>query len=121
MPSTYSTSLGLELIGNGEQAGTWGTTTNTNLGTLLEQAIAGVEPITLTGGDYTLTDYNGLPDQARNAVLVFGGLLAAPCNVIAPAVDKVYIVRNFSNATVTIKTAGGNGVAIANAASEVVF
>lgn len=121
MPSTYSTSLGLELIGNGEQAGTWGTTTNTNLGTLLEQAIAGVESITLTGGDYTLTDYNGLPDQARNAVLVFGGLLAAPCNVIAPAVEKVYIVRNFSNATVTVKTASGNGVAIANAASEVIF
>jgi hypothetical protein len=121
MPSTYSTSLGLELIGNGEQAGTWGTTTNNNLGTLLEAAIAGVEPITLTGGDYTLTDYNGLPDQARSAVLVFGGLLAAPCNVIAPAVDKVYIVRNFSNATVTVKTSGGNGVAIANAASEVIF
>ena len=121
MPSTYSTSLGLELIGNGEQAGTWGTTTNNNLGTLLEQAIAGVQPITLTGGDYTLTDYNGLPDQARNAVLVFGGLLAAPCNVIAPAVEKTYIVRNFSNATVTVKTAGGNGIAIANAASEVIF
>jgi len=121
MPSTYSTSLGLELIGNGEQAGTWGTTTNNNLGTLLEQAIAGVEPITLVGGDYTLTDYNGLPDQARNAVLVFGGLLGAPCNVIAPAVEKTYIVRNFSNATVTVKTAGGNGIAIANAASEVIF
>jgi len=120
MPSTYSTSLGLELIGNGEQAGTWGTTTNNNLGTLLEAAIAGVESITLTG-NYTLTDYNGLPDQARSAVLVFGGLLAAPCNVIAPAVEKVYIVRNFSNATVTVKTSGGNGVAIANAASEVIF
>jgi hypothetical protein len=121
MPSTYSTSLGLELIGNGEQAGTWGTTTNTNLGTLLEQAIAGVQSITLPGGDYTLTDFNGLPDEARNAVLVFGGLLAAPCNVIAPAVEKVYIVRNFSNATVTVKASGGNGVAIANAASEVIF
>ena len=120
MPSTYSTSLGLELIGNGEQAGTWGTTTNTNLGTLLEQAIAGVQSITLTG-NYTLTDFNGLPDEARNAVLVFGGLLAAPCNVIVPAVEKVYIVRNFSNATVTLKTSGGNGVAIANAASEVIF
>jgi hypothetical protein len=120
MPSTYSTSLGLELIGNGEQAGTWGTTTNTNLGTLLEQAIAGVQSITLVG-NYTLTDFNGLPDEARNAVLVFGGLLAAPCNVIVPAVEKVYIVRNFSNATVTLKTSGGNGVAIANAASEVIF
>lgn len=121
MPSTYSTSLGLELIGNGEQAGVWGTTTNNNLGTLLEQAITGVQSITLTGGDYTLTDYNGLPDEARNAVIVLGGLLAAPCNLIAPAVEKTYIIRNFSNATVTIKTTSGNGVALTNAASAVVF
>lgn len=121
MPSTYSPSLRLELIGNGEQAGTWGTTTNNNLGTLIEQAVTGVQPITLTGGDYTLTDYNGLPDESRNAVLVFGGLLAAPCNVIAPSSEKTYIVRNFSNATVTIKTASGNGISIANAASEVIF
>jgi hypothetical protein len=120
MPSTYSPSLKLELIGNGEQAGTWGTTTNTNLGTLLEQAITGVLPITLTG-DVTLTDYNGLSDQARNAVLIFNGLLGAPCNVIAPPSQKVYIVRNRSNATVTIKTTSGNGISIANAGSEVVF
>jgi len=121
MPSTYSTSLGLELIGNGEQAGTWGTTTNNNLGTLLEAAITGVQSITLTGGDYTLTDYNGLPDEARNAVLVFGGLLGAPCNVIAPSVEKTYIVRNFSNATITVKTVSGNGVSLTNAASAIVF
>jgi hypothetical protein len=121
MPSTYSPSLKLELIGNGEQAGVWGTTTNTNLGTLLEQAITGVLPITLTGGDVTLTDYNGLPDQARNAVLIFNGLLGAPCNVIAPPSQKVYIIRNRSNATVTIKTASGNGISISNAASEVIF
>ena len=47
MPSTYSPSLKLELIGTGEQAGTWGTTTNYNLGTLLEQAITGVITITM--------------------------------------------------------------------------
>lgn len=120
MPSTYSPSLGIELIGNGEQAGTWGTTTNNNLGTLLEQAIAGVEAITLTG-DYTLTDFNGISDEARNAVLVFNGSLGAPANVTAPSVSKTYIVRNVSGATVTIKTSTGNGVAITNAASAVVF
>jgi hypothetical protein len=120
MPSTYSTSLGIELIGNGEQAGTWGTTTNNNLGTLIEQAIAGVEGITLTG-DYTLTDFNGLTDEARNAVLVFNGSLGAPCNVVAPSVSKTYIVRNVSGATVTVKTSAGNGVALTNAASAVIF
>jgi hypothetical protein len=121
MPSTFSPSLKLELIGNGEQAGLWGTTTNNNLGTLLEQAIAGVEPITLTGGDYTLTNFNGLSDEARNAVLVLGGSIGAPCNVIAPAATKTYIVRNFSGATVTIKSSSGNGVALTNAASAIVF
>ena len=120
MPSTYSPSLGIELIGNGEQAGTWGTTTNNNLGTLLEQAIAGVEGITLTG-DYTLTDFNGISDEARNAVLVFNGSLGAPCNVVAPSVNKTYIVRNVAGATVTVKTSAGNGVALTNAASAVIF
>ena len=120
MPSTYSPSLGIELIGNGEQAGTWGTTTNNNLGTLLEQAIAGVEGITLTG-DYTLTDFNGISDEARNAVLVFNGSLGAPCNVIAPSVNKTYIVRNVAGATVTVKTSAGNGVSLTNAASAVIF
>jgi hypothetical protein len=120
MPSTYSPSLGIELIGNGEQAGTWGTTTNNNLGTLLEQAIAGVEGITLTG-DYTLTDFNGIADEARNAVLVFNGSLGAPCNVVAPSVNKTYIVRNVAGATVTVKTSAGNGVALTNAASAVIF
>jgi hypothetical protein len=120
MPSTYSTSLGIELIGNGEQAGTWGTTTNNNLGTLLEQAIAGVEGITLTG-DYTLTDFNGISDEARNAVLVFNGSLGAPANVTTPSVQKTYIVRNVAGNTVTIKTSSGNGVALTNGSSAVVF
>jgi len=73
MPSTYSPSLKLELIADGEQPGTWGQTTNTNLGTLLEQAITGVVTIVMTNADYTLTDLNGLSDEARNAVLVVTG------------------------------------------------
>ena len=120
MASTYSTSLGIELIGNGEQSGTWGTTTNNNLGTLIEQAIAGVQTITLTG-NYTLTDFNGLSDESRNAVLVLNGSLVSACNVVAPSVEKTYIVRNYAGATVTIKTSGGNGIALTNSASAVVF
>ena len=120
MASTYSTSLGIELIGNGEQSGTWGTTTNNNLGTLIEQAIAGVQTITLTG-NYTLTDYNGLSGESRNAVLVLNGSLVSACNVVAPSVEKTYIVRNYAGATVTIKTSGGNGIALTNSASAVVF
>jgi hypothetical protein len=120
MPSTYSPSLKIELIGNGEQSGTWGQTTNNNLGTLIEQAIAGVGQITLFG-DTVLTNYNGLPDEARNAVLVFGGSLAAPANVVAPAVEKTYIITNNTGANVTIKTSSGNGVTIQNGLNSLVY
>lgn len=120
MPSTYSTSLKLELIGNGEQTGTWGQTTNNNLGTLIEQAITGVGQLSLSG-DYVLTNYNGLPDDARNAVLVFSGSLAAPANVVAPSVQKTYIVTNNAGANVTLKTASGTGVVIGNGISSLVY
>jgi hypothetical protein len=120
MPSTYSTSLKIELIGNGEQSGTWGQTTNNNMGTLIEQAITGVGALTLYG-DYVLTNYNGLPDDARNAVLVFSGSLSSPANVIAPSVQKTYIITNNSGANVTIKTSTGNGVTIANGLNSLVY
>jgi hypothetical protein len=120
MPSTYSPSLKIELIGNGEQAGTWGQTTNNNMGTLIEQAIAGVQPITLTG-NYTLTNYNGLSDESRNAVLVFSGSLAAAANVTAPSVQKTYIITNNAGANVTVKTSTGNGVTVQNGLSALIY
>lgn len=122
MPSTYSPSLKLELIGTGEQAGTWGVTTNNNLGTLLEQAITGV--ITLNMGDatYTMTNYNGLSDEARNAVLMLNGPITSPQALIMPPQQKVYIVRNRTGNSVTLSAnVGGVNVSIANAASEVIF
>ena len=113
MASTYSTSLGLELIGQGEQSGTWGLTTNNNIGTLVEQAITGVQTISMSNATYTLSFYQGASDEARNAVLVVTGTNLAPQNLIAPAVQKVYIVNNQSGNTVNIKTSSGNAVAIA--------
>ena len=92
MPSTYSPSLKLELIASGEQSGTWGATTNTNLGTLIEQAITGVQSISMSNSTYTLSDYNGVSDEARNAVLVLTGALNASQNVIIPSVNKLYVV-----------------------------
>lgn len=120
MPSTFTTSLKIELIGNGEQPTTWGATTNNNMGTLIEQAIAGVQPITLTG-DTVLTNFNGLSDQARNAVLVFNGSLANAANVVTPAVEKTYIISNRSGANVTIKTATGTGVTVANSTNTLIY
>jgi len=111
MPSTFSPSLKLELIGSGEQAGVWGTTTNNNLGTLLEQAITGVITIDLSGySTYTLTNYNGLSDEARNAVLVFTGTPANTCVVNVPSVNKTYVIAN--------KTTGANAVVIQTTTSN---
>lgn len=121
MASTYSSTLRLELIGNGDQSGTWGDTTNINLGTLIESAITNVVDITFANATYTLTAYNGLPDEARNAVLNLIGTNSASQNLIAPAVEKVYIVKNGTGAQVTIKTSGGTGVAIANGTTRIVW
>jgi hypothetical protein len=123
MASTYSTSLKLELIGNGDQSGTWGTTTNTNLGTLLEQAITGVQAITMANADYTLTNLNGASDEARNAVLVVGGTNSAIRNVIAPAVEKLYVIRNNTSGgyAIVIKTSASTGVSIANGTTAFVY
>lgn len=123
MASTYSTSLKLELIGTGDQSGTWGVTTNVNLGTLLEQAITGVEVITMLNANYTLSSLNGASDQARNAVLVVEGTNAATRSIIAPAVPKVYIVSNntVGGQAVKIKTAAGTGIDIPNGLSRLVY
>lgn len=119
--STYSTTLRLELIGAGEQDGTWGDTTNSNLGDLIEAAITNAVDITFANATYTLTANNGLPDEARNAVLNLIGTNSAGQNLIAPAVQKTYIVKNATGATVTIKTSGGNGVAVSTGTTRIVW
>ena len=121
MASTYSTTLRLELIGNGDQSGTWGDTTNSNLGDLIEAAITNVVNITFANAQYTLSANNGLPDEARNAVLNLIGTNSVAQNLIAPAVEKTYIVKNATGATVTIKTSAGAGVAISNGTTRIVW
>ena len=69
MASTYSPSLRIELIGAGEQAGTWNTTTNSNLGTIIESAIAGYVAVSVTAAAQALTANDGVADEARNAVI----------------------------------------------------
>jgi len=108
MTTTYSPSLKLALIGTGDQSGTWGQTTNTNLGTLLEQAITGVTAISLQGiSSYTLTNYNGTSDDARNAVLIFSGTPSGSPTVTAPAQNKVYVVVNNTTQPLTMVVSGG--------------
>jgi hypothetical protein len=119
--STYSTTLRIELIGAGEQDGTWGDTTNSNLGDLIEAAITNVVDINFADAPYTLSANNGLPDEARNAVLNLVGTNTGPQNLIAPSVEKTYIVKNATGAAVTVKTSGGTGVAVANGTTRIVW
>ena len=107
MASTYSTSLKFTLIGDGEQAGTWGATTNNNLN-LVEQALTGVDGIDLTGlTTYTLTNFNGTTNEARNIVLLFTGTPSATVTISAPLQNKFYIIKNGTGQTVIMSASGG--------------
>ena len=126
MASTFSTNLRLELIGTGDQSGTWGSTTNTNLGTLLEQAISGVAAVSMTSdADYTLTTANGATDQARQAVLSVTSTvsLTATRNVIVPTVNKTYIVKNGTTGgqSIVVKTSAGTGITVTNGSTTAVY
>lgn len=110
--ATYSTSLKLTLLANGEGAGTWGQTTNTNLGTLLEQAITGVQSIVMTDANYTLSNNNGASDESRNAVLVVTGTNNAVRDIIAPLVNKQYLVVNNTTGGQSIRIRGSSGFTV---------
>ena len=120
MASTYSPSLRIELIGAGEQAGTWNTTTNTNLGTLIESAIAGYVSVPVTSANQAFTALDGAPDQARNAIIALTTSTSAAFAVYAPPQEKQYIIWNNTAYTATIynstvlgnTTAAGTGVTI---------
>jgi len=121
MASTYSEYLRLELIGTGEQTGTWGATTNTNLGTLLDQAVAGTATIDVTLGDVTLTTLNGASDQSRQAILKITGTPIAARNVIAPESSKWYLISNDCGQTITLKGASTTGYEIADGETLLIF
>jgi hypothetical protein len=114
MASSFSTDLKLELMVTGENAGTWGTKTNTNLN-LLQQAIAGYQDISIAGSAQTtaLTMDNAAISNARNAVIKLTGTTTGNQVVTVPdGIEKTYIVQNGTVGafTVEFKTAGGTGV-----------
>lgn len=124
MSSTYSTNLGIELIGTGDQAGAWGITTNTNLGTLIEQAISGYVTQTVSddpASPTTLTIPNGASGVARNMTIELTGALTAARNVIVPANKKLYFIYNNTTGgyAVTVKVAGQTGVSVTNGAKAI--
>jgi len=140
--TTYSQDLRLSLIADGTQVGTWGDTTNANLGTLIEQAIAGVSGGPSTTGtypsitmpsdaNYALTANNGAVDQARNAVIVINSTptLSQTRYIIAPAgASKVYIVKNNTSGSQAIAMSYGTtssptgaAVSVANGTTSIVY
>jgi hypothetical protein len=114
MASTYN-ELGIELMATGENAGTWGIKTNTNLD-IIQQAIAGYVAQAVTDGGTTslaITDGSTLTSVARNIVIKLTGALTGTSTVTVPdSVEKLYIVENATTGsqTVTFKTASGTGV-----------
>jgi hypothetical protein len=121
MASTYS-NLKIELIGTGDQSGTWGVTTNTNLGTAIEEAITGSADVTFASADVTLTLSNTNTSQtARNLRLNLVGTVGAAQNLIVPNIEKQYIVNNTLGYDITIKNSTGTGVAVPAGKSMIVF
>ena len=125
MASTYSTNLGIELIGTGDQSGTWGATTNTNFGTLVEQAIVGysTQAVTDSGSATVLTIANGASSTGRNYVVELTGTLTTDRTVTVPAVNKPYVFYNntIGGFSVTVKVSGQTGVVIANGKKAIVY
>ena len=123
--STYSSNLRIELVSDGTQASTWGNTTNGNLATILEAAIADNIVVTTATTDQALTYLNGPTATAAanasvRAMLVLNTVAGSNFAVYAPPVSKAYIIKNASSYTATIynstvignTTAAGTGVAI---------
>lgn len=104
MPTTFNNNLRIAEIGTGEQAGVWGNTTNTNLATLLTEAITGAVDVTITGNQ-ALTALDGVTDQARQGVLVLIGTPGSNFTLYTPPLNKIYIIKNDTGQTATIVAA----------------
>ena len=113
--STYS-NLAIELIGTGEQDGTWGTTTNVNLGTALEEAIVGTVDQAVGTGDTTpsWSTSSNATQVPRHLRINLTGSAGGTGNLIVPTLSggKNYYIRNFSTTAITVKTSGGTGILV---------
>jgi hypothetical protein len=125
MSSSYS-SLKFELITTGEQSGLWGGTTNTNIGTAVEQALVGMA--TLTSANFTanvailtLADTNSLQNARALCLNIAAGAVSAAGTINVPVIEKPYIIINDSSFTVTVKVSGQTGVAVPAGKRTVVY
>ena len=122
MASTYTVNSGIELVANGEQSGTWGDTTNTNL-QIVDRLTNGVGAITLSGTTHTLTTTDGSLSDGHYKVLVFGGSPSGTNTVtVTPNdQDKLFFVKNNSGQSVIISQGSGANVTVPNGESAVIY
>jgi microcystin-dependent protein len=121
MPSTY-TGSGIELIGDGEQSGSWGNTTNNNL-EIINRLVSEAGTITLAGTTHTLSIADGTLSDGQYAVLVFGGAPSGTNTVTLSPNDakRVFIVKNSSGQSVILTQGSGGNVTVPNGKTAVVY
>ena len=122
MPSTYTTRNGIELIATGEQSGTWGDTTNTNL-QIIDRVLSGVGTITLSGTTHTLTTTDGTLSDGMYKVLVLAGSPSGTNTITISPNDaqKLYFVQNSSGQSAVFTQGSGGNVTIANGDSKIIY
>ena len=122
MASTFSSRLRLEKQATGEHSNTWGAVLNSAVIDLLDDAVAGMAAVAVTGGAYSLTTVNSAADEARMAILKFTGVLTSNSTVTIPDKTKIYVVHNATTGayTLTLKPSG-NGVLIPQGLKLIVF
>lgn len=127
MASTYSTNLKIELMTDGEKAGTWGTITNTNLGTALEESIVGRATVDFASDGnktITLTDTNATQNARKIFLNVTSSVsLTATRQLIVPTNQKTFIVKNATTGSqsITVKTSAGTGITVPNGSSYLLY
>ena len=125
MPSTYTSSGGIQKPGNGEQSGTWGTTANLNYD-IIDRLVNGVASISLAGysvaSPYSLTTTDGTLSPGQYLVITFtGATVPVQVNIVPQDATKLYFFKNTSGQTVTIYQGSGATVNIANGASKLIY
>ena len=123
MPSSYTPSLRLVLPVTGELQGTWGTTVNNGLTSLVDAAIAGTATVSMPNANYTLTVANEAADESRQMFIRLTGTLSAQRDVICPSVSKLYFVTNATTGGfgINFRTSGGAGVVVPAGASMMLY
>lgn len=125
--TTYSSNLKIELIGTGEQSGTWGTTTNENFTNVFEEAIVGRSNVEYpSDANLTVTFTDSVTAQAARSVyldVTSAVSLTTTRQFIVPDINKNYVIENNTTGgqSIYVKTSAGTGIVVANGTKVPVY